>query len=50
MLEYWFINPRIYKDDCLMFDDSIGKEKIVGKSTELFYNLVDSSIDSRGQQ
>ena len=50
MLEDWLFNPRIDKDDYLMFDDSIGKEQIVGKITELFYNLVDSNIESRGQQ
>ena len=50
MLEDWLINPRIEKYDCLMFDDSIGKEQIVGKRTELFYNLVDSNRESRGQQ
>ena len=33
-----------------MLDDSIGKEKTIDKSTELFYNLVDSSKESRGQQ
>ena len=50
MLEDWLINPRIDKDDCLMFDCSIGKEKIAGKNTELFYNLVDNSRESREQQ
>ena len=42
MLEDWLINPRIDKDGFLMFDDSIGKEHIAGKSTELFYSLVDN--------
>ena len=44
------INPRVDKHDYLMFDDSIGKEKTTGKSTELFYNLVDSNRESSGQQ
>ena len=48
MLEYCLINPRVDKHDCLMFDDSFGKEQTTGKSTELFYNLVDSSRESRG--
>ena len=46
MLEDWLINPRVDKHDCLMFDDSIGKEWTIGKSTELFYNLVDSITES----
>ena len=50
MLEDWLINPRIDKDDCLMFDDSIGKEQITCKRTDLFYNLVDSNRELRGQQ
>ena len=25
MLEDWLFNPRIYKNECLMFDESIGK-------------------------
>ena len=50
MLEDWLIDPNIDKDDCLMFDDGIGKEKTIGKITELFYNLVDSSRESREQQ
>ena len=50
MLEDWLINPNINKDDCLMFDDSIGKDKTLDKITEFFYNLVDSNRDSRGQQ
>ena len=48
MLEEWLINPRVDKHDYLMFDDNIGKGKKIDKSTELFYNLVDSSIESRG--
>ena len=47
MLEYWLINPRIDKDDCLIFYCIIGKEQIAGKNTELFYNLVDGSKESR---
>ena len=47
MLEDWLINPRINKDDCLMFDCNIVKEQIEGKSAELFYNLVDISRESR---
>ena len=43
MLEDWLINPRIDKHDCLMFDEIIGEEKIAGKNTELFYNLVYSN-------
>ena len=43
MLEDWLNNPRIDKDDCLMFDFSIVKEQIEGQNTKLFYNLVDSS-------
>ena len=50
MLEDWLINPRVDKHDCLMFDDNIGKEKTVDKITELFYNLVDSSRESRRHQ
>ena len=50
MLEDWLIIPRIDKDDCLIFDCNIGKEQIAGKNTKLFYNLVDRSRDSRGQQ
>ena len=50
MLEYWLINPRIDKYDCLMFDDIIGKENMAGKITELFNNLVDSSREPRGHQ
>ena len=50
MLEDQLINPRGDKHDFLMFDDSIGKEQTIDKSTELFYNLVDSSRQSRGQQ
>ena len=38
------------KHECLMFDDNIWKEQTTDKSTELFYNLVDSSRESRGQQ
>ena len=49
MLEDWLINPRVDKHDCLMFDDNIGKEKTTNKSTELLYNLVDSSKESRRQ-
>ena len=26
MLEDWLFNPRIYKNECLMFDDNIEKE------------------------
>ena len=49
MLEEWLINPKFDKDDCLMFNDcSIEKEQITGKDTKLFYNLVDSSRESRG--
>ena len=50
MLEDWLINPRVVKHDCLMFDGSIGKEQTIDKSTKLFYNLVDSSKESRGHQ
>ena len=50
MLEDWLSDPRIDKDDYLMFDDSIRKEQTTNKRTELFYNLVDSSRESRGQQ
>ena len=50
MLEDWLINLRVDKHDCLMFDDNIGKEQTTDKSTELFYNLVESSRESRGQQ
>ena len=50
MLEDWLIDPKIDKDVCLMFDESIEKEQTSGKSTELFYNLVDSNKESRGQQ
>ena len=50
MLEDWLINPGVDKHVCLMFDDSIGKEQIEGQSTELFYNLVDNSRETRGQQ
>ena len=50
MLEDWLINPRVDIDDYLMFDDNIGKEKTTNKSTELFYNLVDSNRESRGHQ
>ena len=50
MLEDWLINPSVVKHDCLMFDDNIGKEQTTDKSTDLFYNLVDSSRESRGQQ
>ena len=48
MMEDWLTNPSIDNDGCLMFDRSI--RKIQGQSTELFYNLVDSSRESRGQQ
>ena len=50
MLEDWLINPRVDKHDCLMFDDNIRKEQTTDKSTKLFYNLVDSNRESRGQQ
>ena len=46
MLEDWLINPMVDKHDCLTFDDSIGKEQTIDKSTVLFYNLVDSSRES----
>ena len=46
MLEDWLIDPRVDKHDYLMFDDSIGKKQTIGKRTELFYNLVDSSRES----
>ena len=48
MMEDWLTNPSIDNDGCLMFDSSI--RKIQGQSTELFYNLVDSSRESWGQQ
>ena len=48
MLEDWLINPRIDNDGYLMFDHSI--IKIEGQNTELFYNLVDRSRESRGKQ
>ena len=50
MLEDWLVNPRIDKDDFLMFDCSIEKEKIEVQNTELSYNLVDSSRESKEQQ
>ena len=49
MLEDWLNNPRIDKYNRLMFDCSIEKEQVEGQNTELFYNLVDSSKNSRGQ-
>ena len=48
MLEYWLVNPRVDKDDCLMFDCSIRKEQIAGKNTRLSCNLVDSNRESKG--
>ena len=48
MLEDWLLNPKIDKDDCLMFYCSIRKEQTIDKSIELFYNLLDSSTKSRG--
>ena len=36
MLEDWLINLRIDKDDCLMFDESIGKKQITGKTLNYF--------------
>ena len=50
MLEDWLINTKIDKDDCLMFDDSIGEQQIAGNDTELFYNFVDSSKKTKEQQ
>ena len=50
MLEEWLINPRIDKNDYLVFDCSIDKYQIEGQNIELFFNLVDSSRESRGQQ
>ena len=50
MLEYWLINPRVDKNDFLMFDENIRKEYTTGKRIELFYNLVDRSRESRGKQ
>ena len=31
MLEYWLINPRVDKNDFLMFDENIRKEYTTGK-------------------
>ena len=50
MLEYWLINPRIDKNDCLMIDCSIGKEKIEGQNIELSCNLVDNNKASKEPQ
>ena len=50
MLSDLLINPRFYKHDCLMFDDNIGKDQTKDTRIELFYNLVDISRESRGQQ
>ena len=33
-----------------MFDCSIEKEQVEGQNIQLFYNLVDSNRESRGQQ
>ena len=48
MLEDWVNNPRIDKDNCLMFNYNIEKEHIESQNTELFYNLVDKNRNSRG--
>ena len=50
MLEDWLINPRIDKHDFLMFNNNIVKEYTTDTRIELFYSLVDSSRESRGQQ
>ena len=42
--------PYLMHESMELFNDNIRKEKIAGKNTELFYNLVDSSRESREQQ
>ena len=50
MLEDQLLNPNIDKYGYLMFDCIIRKDQTTGKRIELFYNLVDKSRESRGQQ